>query len=102
MQPYRVLLVIVVAATLLACSNGSSHRSSAIGVIQELGMEDGKLITLTLKDDSGRLSVFSVARNRPLNVDVEHLEVHRESFWPVILRLENVHGVELVVAIDDY
>jgi hypothetical protein len=102
----RPLLLVVVSLYFfpIACANSASEVAqldSVVGLIERLEVGEGVLQLVTLKEPTGQIRSFEVDSKMALSVDLQHLELHRETNTPVTLRLQRVGGELRVIAIDD-
>jgi hypothetical protein len=93
--------LLLVSGCTVSASRQAGPPATIVGYIERLDAGDGVLRMVTLKQRSGQIRTFEVATDRPLNVDLQHLEIHRLTNTPVTLRLQLRAGVQRVVAIDD-
>lgn len=97
----RVCAILVATSLLLSCTFGSEKESLISGYITGIGIVEGGITSITLKQDSGAVKTFDVDLSPHFAVSIAHLEYHQELQDPVTLQVLYVKGSVVVKEIRD-
>ena len=95
------LLAAVLLAGVACGSDGDPAPRQVTGVITEITRGTGGQIQSFAVRRGDQSVEIQVDRQRDYGFDLEHLEVHRRSNWPVMVRLEQRDGTLYAVEILD-
>jgi hypothetical protein len=96
-----LISIVSLIPVFVGCNASESSVIPVTGRIEDMEIVANSLRSLKLRDNSGDIHTYRVAKNHQLNVSIEHLREHQTLGVPVTLFLEKDGGAFVVSQIAD-